>query len=104
MFVDTPTILTGGSTALHHTAANTPHASETNQRIQRELRLKLMPFQNVPVFFRFEEYMKYLYEHGYQLIALRDLARYVDPQALPADPRAVIERRISLKKQGEGEK
>lgn len=52
----------------------------------------------------FEEYMKYLHDHGYKVIALRDLARYVDPQALPADPRAVIERRISLKKQGEGEK
>ena len=47
---------------------------------------------------RFEEYMKYLYEHGYQVIALRDLARYVDPQTLPADPRAAIERRMSLKK------
>jgi len=44
VFVYTPTILTGGSTALHHTAANPPHASETNQRIQPKLRLKLMPF------------------------------------------------------------
>lgn len=53
---------------------------------------------------RFEEYMKYLFEHGYQVIALRDLARYVDAQALPADPLAVIERRISSKKQKEDRK
>ena len=26
----------------------------------------------------FEEYLKYLHEHGYRVIALRDLARYVD--------------------------
>jgi peptidoglycan/xylan/chitin deacetylase (PgdA/CDA1 family) len=43
---------------------------------------------------RFEEYMKYLHDHGYQVIALRDLARYVDPHRIPADPRAVMERRI----------
>lgn len=53
---------------------------------------------------RFEEYMKYLHDHGYKVIALRDLSRYVDPQVFPADPRAVIERRIGLKKQGEAEK
>jgi peptidoglycan/xylan/chitin deacetylase (PgdA/CDA1 family) len=43
---------------------------------------------------RFEEYMKYLHDHGYRVIALRDLARYVDPRVVPADPRAVIERRM----------
>ncbi len=39
---------------------------------------------------RFEEYMNYLAEHGYKVIALRDLARYVDPDAVPKDPMAVI--------------
>lgn len=47
---------------------------------------------------RFEQYMKYLYEHGYRVIALRDLARYVDPQVLPADPRAAIDRRTGSPK------
>jgi peptidoglycan/xylan/chitin deacetylase (PgdA/CDA1 family) len=44
---------------------------------------------------RFEEYMKFLHEGGYRAIALRDLARYVDPQATPNDPWAVIRRRTA---------
>jgi peptidoglycan-N-acetylglucosamine deacetylase len=43
---------------------------------------------------QFEGYMNYLHKHEYQVIALRDLARYVDPHAIPADPMAVIERRM----------
>ena len=39
---------------------------------------------------RFEEYMKYLHDHGYRVIAVRDLARYVDPAKIPADPLAAI--------------
>ncbi len=39
---------------------------------------------------RFEAYLNYLAEHKYQAIALRDLARYVDPDAGPKDPMAVI--------------
>jgi hypothetical protein len=39
--------------------------------------------------------MRYLHEHGYKVIAMRDLARYVDPQQLPSDPRAAIARRRS---------
>jgi peptidoglycan/xylan/chitin deacetylase (PgdA/CDA1 family) len=42
---------------------------------------------------RFEEYMNYLAEHGYRVIALRDLDRYVDPHQRPGDPLAVMERR-----------
>jgi peptidoglycan/xylan/chitin deacetylase (PgdA/CDA1 family) len=42
---------------------------------------------------RFGQYMKYLHDHAYRVIALRELARYVDPRAVPADPRAVIEGR-----------
>lgn len=48
---------------------------------------------------RFEEYMKYLHEGGFHVIALRDLARYVDPAAVPADPWAVIHRRMEARKQ-----
>ncbi len=42
---------------------------------------------------RFEQYMRYLAMHDYQVIAMRDLARYVDFGAAPADPFAVIRRR-----------
>ncbi len=41
----------------------------------------------------FEQYLKFLHEGGYRAIALRDLAKYVDPDAVPADPVAVVERR-----------
>lgn len=50
------------------------------------------PWVNTPSE-RFAEYMKYLHENGYRVIALRDLARYVDPNVEPADPLAVINRR-----------
>ena len=42
---------------------------------------------------RFEEYMKYLHDNGYTVIALRDLAKYVDWTRKPADPWRVIEER-----------
>lgn len=42
---------------------------------------------------RFESYMRYLKAHEYQVIALRDLAEYVDPQVTPEEPRKVIEER-----------
>lgn len=42
---------------------------------------------------RFEEYMKYLHDDGYTVIALRDLAKYVDWTQKPADPWRVIEER-----------
>jgi hypothetical protein len=42
---------------------------------------------------RFEEYMKYLHEERFTVIALRDLARYVDWRQRPADPWQVIEQR-----------
>ncbi|MBI3849718.1 MAG: polysaccharide deacetylase family protein [Verrucomicrobia bacterium] len=41
----------------------------------------------------FAQYMKYLHENGYQAIALRDLARYVDADNAPADSFAIIEKR-----------
>jgi peptidoglycan-N-acetylglucosamine deacetylase len=45
---------------------------------------------------RFEEYMRYLHEQEYHVIALRDLAQYVDPEKSPLDPNAVIEQRKQL--------
>lgn len=42
---------------------------------------------------RFREYMEYLKKHDYQVIALRDLARFVDPELTPKNPLEVIEDR-----------
>ncbi len=42
---------------------------------------------------RFEEYMAWLHRDGFRVIALRDLAAYVDSSRVPADPLAVMERR-----------
>src|SRR5262245_13083765 len=41
----------------------------------------------------FESYLKYLADNGYRVIALRDLASYVDPTIVPSSPWAVIEAR-----------
>jgi peptidoglycan/xylan/chitin deacetylase (PgdA/CDA1 family) len=46
---------------------------------------------------RFEEYMNYLDEHHFRVIALGDLERYVDPANVPSNPQGVIDdRRRSL--------
>lgn len=42
---------------------------------------------------RFQEYMQYLADHNYRVIALRDLAKYVDPEIAPLNPQGVIEDR-----------
>jgi peptidoglycan/xylan/chitin deacetylase (PgdA/CDA1 family) len=42
---------------------------------------------------RFEEFMHYLADNDYRVVALRDLEKYVDPSVKPADPFAVIEAR-----------
>jgi peptidoglycan-N-acetylglucosamine deacetylase len=42
---------------------------------------------------RFEEYMAWLHREGFKVIALRDVAKYVDQRALPADPLAIMEAR-----------
>jgi peptidoglycan/xylan/chitin deacetylase (PgdA/CDA1 family) len=42
---------------------------------------------------RFEEYMAWLKANHYHCIPVRDLARYVDPNDLPAEPWGIIERR-----------
>ena len=45
----------------------------------------------------FREYMNYLKDGGFKVIALRDLTKYVDWQKKPADPMAIIEKRKGLK-------
>ena len=44
----------------------------------------------------FESYVKYVAENGYRVVALRDLAHYVDPAVVPSDPWGVIEDRKRL--------
>lgn len=53
---------------------------------------------------RFEGYLHYLATHKFQVIALRDLARFVDPNNFPDDPMAVIRSRVeSLRSQADAE-
>ena len=49
----------------------------------------------------FARYMKYLHDEGCTVIAMRDLAKYVDPAKGPADPYGPIRRRLE-RKQTEG--
>lgn len=51
---------------------------------------------------RFAEYMKYLHDEGFKVIALRDLAKYVDWTQKPTDPWRVIEERKAAMKEGRG--
>jgi peptidoglycan/xylan/chitin deacetylase (PgdA/CDA1 family) len=44
---------------------------------------------------RFDEYMKYLHDEHFKVIAVRDLAKYVDWRQKPDDPWKVIEERKS---------
>ena len=48
---------------------------------------------------RFEEFMRYLHTNAFKVIALRDLARYVDPEQSPADPLAIVEKRKAGRKE-----
>ncbi|MEQ2008005.1 MAG: PIG-L family deacetylase [Limisphaerales bacterium] len=50
------------------------------------------PWVNTPPE-KFEAYLDYLVANQYRVIALRDLAKYVDPLKEPRDPMAVIEAR-----------
>lgn len=45
---------------------------------------------------RFEQYMQYLADHGYRVIALRDLAQFVDSDVAPQDPSGVMQDRQQL--------
>ena len=42
---------------------------------------------------QFEEYLKYLADQRFRVIALRDVAKYVDPDIAPANPFGVVEDR-----------
>ena len=42
---------------------------------------------------RFEEYMAWLHAEKFTVIAMRDLARYVDEKSIPANPLEIMERR-----------
>jgi peptidoglycan/xylan/chitin deacetylase (PgdA/CDA1 family) len=48
----------------------------------------------------FESYLKYLADNGYRTVALRDLARYVDPSIVPSNPWGVIDDRKALLSSG----
>ena len=48
---------------------------------------------------RFEEFMHYLHTNEFKAIALRDLARYVDPEQTPADALAIVEKRRGERKE-----
>ncbi|HKA07745.1 MAG TPA: polysaccharide deacetylase family protein [Gemmataceae bacterium] len=49
---------------------------------------------------QFESYLKYLADEKCTVIALRDLAKYVDPEVTPSDPWGVIEDRKKLLEKG----
>ncbi len=53
------------------------------------------PWVNTPPE-RFAEYLDWLEANGYRCIAMRDLARYVDPHDVPAEPWGVIARRQAV--------
>ena len=48
---------------------------------------------------RFQEFMAYLHTNSFKVIALRDLARYVDPEKVPDNPLAIIEKRKAGRKE-----
>ena len=48
---------------------------------------------------RFEEFMRYLHTNAFKVIALRDLARYVDPEQTPAEALAIVEKRKGERKE-----
>lgn len=58
------------------------------------------PWVNTPPE-KFAEYMEWLHANGYRAIALRDVARYADPERAPADPWAVIQQRQARLARGE---
>jgi peptidoglycan/xylan/chitin deacetylase (PgdA/CDA1 family) len=48
----------------------------------------------------FDAYMSYLAKNGYQVIAMRDLAKYVDADVTPSNPQGIIEDRQKSMSQG----
>jgi hypothetical protein len=51
---------------------------------------------------QFESYLRYLADNRCQVIALRDLSRYVDPAKVPSDPWSIIEARQQKLKDAQG--
>ena len=49
---------------------------------------------------KFDAYMHYLASHGFRVVALRDLEKYVDPFVTPSDPMGAIRDRQSMLKSG----
>jgi peptidoglycan/xylan/chitin deacetylase (PgdA/CDA1 family) len=49
---------------------------------------------------QFEKYLRYLADEGCKVIAMRDLAKYVDPAVTSSNPMGVIEDRLRLLKEG----
>ena len=47
---------------------------------------------------RFREYMQYLADHDFTVIALRDLKKYVDPEVTPNNPFGIVEDRKAAMK------
>jgi peptidoglycan/xylan/chitin deacetylase (PgdA/CDA1 family) len=45
---------------------------------------------------KFETYLRYLADHEYKVVALRDLENYVDPKVAPTDPFGVVQDRKRL--------
>ena len=45
---------------------------------------------------RFEEYMAWLHAEGFKVIAMRDLARYVDEKSVSANPLEIMDRRKAV--------
>ncbi len=58
---------------------------------------KAHPWVHSPVK-KFESYMKYLSDHNFKVIALRDLDKYVDPKNRPKDDQMVIRDRKEIVK------
>jgi hypothetical protein len=53
------------------------------------------PWVNTPPE-RFAEYLQWMKDNGYRCIAVRDLARFVDPEDRPAWPWKTIEQRQAV--------
>ena len=70
----------------------------------RDGRITVLTFHGVPDVYpycstepaAFERYMKYLHDQGCTVIAMRDLAQYVDPAERPKDPYDAIRRRMGI--------
>lgn len=77
--------------------------------LARAGRIAVLQFHGVPdtahswvntPFERFEEMMQWLKDEDYQVIAMRDLEKYVDPEIVPSDPLFVSKDRIARIKEG----